>query len=61
MSAPLDNIRIEAEEAYKKYLVTTGAKKAAALNLYLRLLAVYRSGSPDSRPLYGYLNNGRQV
>ena len=55
------NIRDEAEKAYQTYLVTTGVKKAKALELYLRLCATYNANSPDSRPLYGYLNNGRTV
>src|SRR5258708_1497511 len=57
MADQWQNIRDRAEKAYQLYLRSTGTKKAEALNLYLRLLNVYRSGQPDSRPLQDYLNN----
>jgi hypothetical protein len=55
---PFDNVRIEAEKAYQEYLVTVGARKGLALARYLRLINIYKSGEPKSRPLQDYLNNG---
>jgi hypothetical protein len=59
MASPMQNVRDEAERAYQLHLKTTGPRSAHALALYLRLLAVYNAGSPNSRPLQGYLDNGR--